>query len=173
MRFVVPCVSTSFPWLVFLATLLWGSTIHKHTGSWMWRGNASVVSLNWEKCSCRSKLVSALSMLLSSVLSWSVSQAWNPRQTQLSPDTRSLRLSQASVRLLWSPSWCRWCGLSSVIWWQWVARIKLRLEIRSMLRTGDRKSVVRTGRSVVRTGRSVVRTGKSVVRTGKSELVIQ
>ena len=32
---------------------------------------------------CRSKLVSTLSALLSSMLSWRVSQAWNPRQIQL------------------------------------------------------------------------------------------
>ena len=37
------------------------------------KGRASVVSWNWEICSCRSKLVSTLPMLLSSVLSWRVS----------------------------------------------------------------------------------------------------
>ena len=31
----------------------------------------------------------------------------------LSPCTRSLWLSPASVHLLWSPCWCRWCCLSS------------------------------------------------------------
>ena len=74
----VPCSGTSFPWhLFFLAALLWGSTIHKHT-RWMWQGNAPVIFQNWEKCSCRSNLVSTLSVLLLFVLSWRVSQAWNP-----------------------------------------------------------------------------------------------
>ena len=41
---------------------------------------ASVVSWSRDKYSCQSKLVSALSMLLLSVLSWRVSQAWNPNQ---------------------------------------------------------------------------------------------
>ena len=36
MRCVVSCGSTSFPWLVFFfRALLWGSMIHKHTGTWM------------------------------------------------------------------------------------------------------------------------------------------
>ena len=34
-------------------------------------------------------LVSTLSMLLSSVLSWRISQVWSPRQIQLSPGTRT------------------------------------------------------------------------------------
>ena len=81
MRCRVSCGSTSFPWLVFFfGALLWGSMIHKHTGRWMWQGSASVVSWSWEKYSCHSKLVSALSMLLLSVLFWRVSQAWNPHQ---------------------------------------------------------------------------------------------
>ena len=43
MRCVVSCSSTSFPWFVFFfGALLWGSKIHKHTGSWMWQGSASV-----------------------------------------------------------------------------------------------------------------------------------
>ena len=57
-----------------------------------------------------------LSMLLSSVLSLRVPRVfyrWNPHQIWLSPCTWSLRLSQASVHLLWSPCWCRWCCLSS------------------------------------------------------------
>ena len=57
MRCVVSCRSTSFPWLVFFfGTLLWGSM--------MWQGSAPVVSWSWEKYSCHSKLVSALSTLL-------------------------------------------------------------------------------------------------------------
>ena len=63
-----------------------GSTIHKHTGRWMWQESASVASWNWEKY-CQCKLFSTLSMLLLSVLSWGVSQAWNPRQMQLSLGT--------------------------------------------------------------------------------------
>ena len=43
-------------WL-FFGALLWGSMIHQHTRRWMWRGSASVVSWNWEKYSCHSKLV--------------------------------------------------------------------------------------------------------------------
>ena len=81
MRCVVSCGSTSFPWLVFFfGALLWGSMIHKHTGRWMWQGSTSAISWSWEKYSCQYKLVSALSMLLLSVLSWRVSQAWNPLQ---------------------------------------------------------------------------------------------
>ena len=80
--------------VVFFGALLWGSMIQ----SW-----------NWEKYSCHSKLVSTLSMLLLSVLSWRVSQAWNPHQQQLSPGTWSLWLSQASVHSLWSLCWCHWC----------------------------------------------------------------
>ena len=101
--------------------------IHKHTGRWMRQGSASVVSWNWEKCSCHSKLVSTLSILLSSVLFWRVSQAWNPRKIPVSPDTWSLWLSQAFIRLLWPPCWCRWCCLPSAwsirhwspCWRQW------------------------------------------------------
>ena len=64
MRCVVSCESTPFPWLVFFfGALLRGSMIHKHRGRWMWQGNAWVVSWNWEKYSCHSKLVSTLSML--------------------------------------------------------------------------------------------------------------
>ena len=59
----------------FFEALLWGSMIHKNTGWWMWQGSISVVPWNWEKCSCHSKLVSTLPMLLLSVLSWRVSQA--------------------------------------------------------------------------------------------------
>ena len=71
MRCVVPCSSTSFPWFVlFFGALLWGFKIHKHTGRWTWQGSASVESWNWNKYSCHSKLVSTLSMLLLSVLSW-------------------------------------------------------------------------------------------------------
>ena len=73
MRCIVSCCRTSFSWLIFFfAALLWGSIIYKHTGRWMWQGSASVISLNWEKCPCHSKLISTLSMLLSSVLSWSL-----------------------------------------------------------------------------------------------------
>ena len=65
MRCVVSHGSTSFPWLVFFfGAVLWGSMIHKHTGRWMWKGSALVVSWSWEKFSCQSQLVSALSMLL-------------------------------------------------------------------------------------------------------------
>ena len=67
MKCVVTCRSTSFPWLVFFfEALLWGSMIYKHTGRWMWQGSASVVSWNREKYSCHSKLVSILSVLLTS-----------------------------------------------------------------------------------------------------------
>ena len=70
MRSVVSCGSTSFPCLVFFfGALLWGSTIHNHTGRWVWQGSASVVSWNREKYSCHSKLFSTLSMLLLPVLS--------------------------------------------------------------------------------------------------------
>ena len=80
-RCVVSCGNTSSPWLVFFfAAQLWGSMIHKHTGRWMWQGEAAVVSWSWEKCSSYSKLVSTLSMLLSSVLSCRVFQAWNTHQ---------------------------------------------------------------------------------------------
>ena len=38
MRCIVSCSSTSSPWLLFfLAALLWGSMIHKHTGRWISR----------------------------------------------------------------------------------------------------------------------------------------
>ena len=76
MRCVVSCSNTSFPWLVFFfGPWLWESMIHRHTARWMLQGSASVVSWSWEKYSCHSKLVSALSML-----SWRVSQAWTPYQ---------------------------------------------------------------------------------------------
>ena len=52
-------------------------------------------------------------MLLLSVLSWRVSQAWNPHQLKLSPGTWSLWLSQASVQSLWSLCWCHWCYYNS------------------------------------------------------------
>ena len=106
-------------YLAVTSHILWGSMILKHKGKWMSQGNAAVVSWNWEKCFCCSKLVSALSMVLSSVLSWRVSQAWNPRQIQLTPGTWSLGLSQASVHLLWFPCWCRWCCLLST----WSSRL--------------------------------------------------
>ena len=110
MRYLVSCGSTSFSWLVFFfGALLWESMTHKHTGRWMWQGSASVVSWNWEKYSCHSKLVSTLPMLLLSVLSWRVSWAWNPHQLQLSPGIWSLGQSQASVHLFWSLFWCLWC----------------------------------------------------------------
>ena len=83
--------STSFLWFAFFfGALLWGSVIYKHACRWMWQGSASVVSWNWEKYSCHSTLVSTLSMLLLSVLSLRVSQAWNPHQLYLSPGTWSL-----------------------------------------------------------------------------------
>ena len=70
-----------YPWLMFFfGALRWGSMIHKHTGKWTWQGSSSDVSWNWEKYSCHPKLVSTLSMLLFSVLSWRVSQAWNLHQ---------------------------------------------------------------------------------------------
>ena len=47
--------------------------------------------------SCHSKLVSTLPMLLLSVLSWRVSQAWNPRQ---------LKLSQGYLKLVTVSSVC-------------------------------------------------------------------
>ena len=70
----------------------------------MLQERVSVVSWNCEKCACRSKLVSTLSILLS----LRASQAWKTCQIQLSPFTWSLRLFQASVLLLWCPPWCRW-----------------------------------------------------------------
>ena len=96
--------------------LLWSCAVRvhdSHTGRRMWQRSASVVSWSWEKYPFPSKLVSALSMLLFSVLSWSVSQAWNPHQLWLSPGTWSLWLSQASVHLFWSLCWCHRCCLSS------------------------------------------------------------
>ena len=91
MRCIVSSSTTSFPWLIFFfAAVLWGSMIHKHTRRWVWRGSAVIISWKWEKCSCCSKLVSTFSMLPSSVLSWRVSQAWNPRHIQQSVDTLSL-----------------------------------------------------------------------------------
>ena len=48
-------------------------------------------------------------MLLLSVLSWTVSQAWIPHQLQLSSGTWNSWLSQASVHLLQSLCWCHWC----------------------------------------------------------------
>ena len=78
-RCIVSCGSTSLPWLVFFfAALLWGSMIHKHSGRWMWLGSISVISWNWKKYCCHSTLVSTLLVLLLSVLSLTVSQAWNP-----------------------------------------------------------------------------------------------
>ena len=107
MRCVVSCGSTSFPWLVFFfGALLWGSMIYNYTGIWMWQGSISVVPWNWEKYFCHSKLVSTLSVLPLSVLSWRVSQAWNPHQVELNPGTWSLWLSQASVYLPWFLCWC-------------------------------------------------------------------
>ena len=97
--------------------LLWSSAvrsmIHKHRARSMWQRSAPVVSWSWKKYSCHSKLVSTLSMLLLSVLSWRASRAWNPHQLYLSPDTWSLWQSKASVHLLWSLCWCHWCCLSS------------------------------------------------------------
>ena len=55
---VVSCGSTSFQWLVFFfEALLIRFMVQKHTGRWMWQGSAAVVSWNWEKYSCHSKLV--------------------------------------------------------------------------------------------------------------------
>ena len=72
LRCIVSCGSTSFPWLVFFfGALLWGSMVQAYR-----KMDVSVVYWNWEKYSCHSKLVSTLSMLLLSVLSWRVSQAW-------------------------------------------------------------------------------------------------
>ena len=90
MRCVVSCDSTSIPWLFFLLSS--AVKVHQYTGRWMWQGNtsvarnvpvvegkgqgsASVVSRNWQKCPCHSELVSTLSILLSSVLSWRSFQA--------------------------------------------------------------------------------------------------
>ena len=67
--------------------LLWSSAVKVNDSQayrvMMWQGSASDVSWNWEKYSCHSKLVSTLSMLLLSVLSWRVSQAWNAHQLLL------------------------------------------------------------------------------------------
>ena len=51
-------------------------------------------------------------MLLLSVLSWRISQAWNHRQIQLNRRTWSLWPSQATVCSLWS-CWCGWCSWTS------------------------------------------------------------
>ena len=92
MRCVVSCGST-FPWLVFFfGALLWGSMIHKHTGRWMWKVSASVVSWSWEKYSCQSKLVSALSMLLLLVLSIKLIES----------NQCSSQISAIDHRLLWT-----------------------------------------------------------------------
>ena len=49
------------------------------------------VTSNWfQSCQC--------CCCLCYIISWTVSQAWNPHQLQLSPDTWSLWLSQASIR---------------------------------------------------------------------------
>ena len=106
---------TSFRWLVFFfGVLLWGSMIHKHTGRWMWQGSASVVSWSWEKYSCHSKLILALSMLLLSVLSWRVSQAWNTCQIQVSPGTWACDCLKLLSTCFNFCVWCQLCCLSSV-----------------------------------------------------------
>ena len=53
------------------------------------RGHVSHILELKKKYSCHSKLVSTLSMLLLSVLSWRVFQAWNPHQLYLSPGARA------------------------------------------------------------------------------------
>ena len=59
-----------------------------------------------------------LSTILTSVMSWRVSQDWNPCQIQLNPGAWSMWLSKASVNVLKSLHWCHWCCLSSV-WSSW------------------------------------------------------
>ena len=88
--------------ILFFAALLRGSIIPKHTGRCIWKERAPVGFLNWEKCLCRSKLVSTLSTFLSSLLSWRVSQAWNPRQVQLT-----------SVQSYWFPLFVEMFSLCS------------------------------------------------------------
>ena len=105
MRCVVSCSNTSFPWLIFyFAALLWGSMIHKHTGRWISNKGAYQSYLGTENCSCHSKLVSTLSMLLLSVLSLRVSQSWNLCQIQLSPSTKQ-RLVIVLPPVLTMPLW--------------------------------------------------------------------
>ena len=80
MRCVVSCGSTSFPWLYSSLELCcegpWFTSIHKDGCD----KSASVVSWNWDKYSCHSKVVSTLSMLLLPVLSWRVSRTWKAHQ---------------------------------------------------------------------------------------------
>ena len=90
--------------------LLWSSAVRVHDSQAYSKMDVTREGIsriwNWEKYTCHSRLVSTLSMLLLSVLSWRVSQAG-------SPGSWSLWQSQASVHLLWSLCWCHWCCLSS------------------------------------------------------------
>ena len=97
--------------------LLWSSAVRVHVSQAyrkidVTRERISRI-LELREYSCHSKLVSTFWMLLLSVLSWRVSQAWNLRQLDLSPGTWSLWQSQASVHLLWSLCWYHWCCSSS------------------------------------------------------------
>ena len=72
----------------------------------MWQGSASVVSWSWEKFSCQSKLVSALSMLLLPVLSWTlITYNW----AQVLEACDCLKLLSIDFDLCW----CHWCCLLS------------------------------------------------------------
>ena len=66
--------------------------IHKHTGRWTPRRGSSVVTWKY----CHSKLVSTLSMLLSSVLSWT-GQRW-------------MVVHQGDCSAVWSVSWVLLCN---------------------------------------------------------------
>ena len=112
MRSVVSSSITSFPWLIsFFAALLWGSLIQTYRKIDVTREPISHI-LELREMLLLFQTGFTLSMLVSSVLSWRVSQAWNPCQIQLSPSIWSLWSSQTSVRLLWYPCWCRWWWLS-------------------------------------------------------------
>ena len=60
-RCVVSCGSASFPWLVFFfGALLWGSTIHKHTGRWVWQGSVSAGSWTTRRSDDRKEIQTAV-----------------------------------------------------------------------------------------------------------------
>ena len=105
LRCAVFCGSTSFPWLVFFfGALLWGSMIHKHTGRWMWQGSASVVSWNWEKYSCHSKLISILSMLMRST----DRALQKTLSLNFTFDDLNTILRLLHQRHLWASDWVKW-----------------------------------------------------------------
>ena len=81
--------------------LLWSSAVRVHDSQAyrkvdVTRQRISCI-LELKTYSCRSKLVSALSILLLPVVSWRVSQAWNPHQLRLSPGIWSLWLQNTKL----------------------------------------------------------------------------